>query len=268
MADTTRTINADGTTTVTTTHEDGTTTTAIEPAKPKKVTFDADQQEHVNRLIDSAFGKAFEKANAAVEAKLAESQAKITELTTLVTSLKTPTEPVKPPKKDDKPNEELAQALARIAELNAAHQAVLAEKENAARELAKQKSASKETAIERAFLNGSRKIKFINPDQVLKLVKDEIDFDDELGQVVVKNLKTGRPKMDETLENPLTVEAFLSKWAEDNKNHVEATDAGGGTGAEESRRTPSTSTPPKSVDKMNQAEFQAYMDEVRMKSAR
>lgn len=242
--------------------------------QPHKLSFTADQQEVVDTLIDRMFGKGYEKSKSEFEPKLTEAQKQIDTLAKQVeefTKAAKSAETVDDKKtKDDKKKpsladmEEFKQFQAQMDELREAQKALQAERDAARKALGEQTEKQRISKVRDEFLDASRDLGFIDPNEVFLLVRDQIKLDEESGSVVIMNPKTGRPRMDATLENPLSLADYLTQFAQERKHLVRASDAGGGTGAGGSKKI-DTSTKDKQVDfaKMTKEEFEAFKSQVK-----
>lgn len=248
----------------------------------KKVAFSAEQQEVVDALIDRVYGKGLKKATADIQPKLTEASNTIEALNKQILELQKVTTPKG--KKEETAatgltpedaatkkalkvaeDERFQQLAAQMEEMRDAQKALQKDRDEARESLKKQELAQKNTQVKEEFFKSSQGLNFIDPTEVYSLVKDTVVFDEELGQVVVMNPKTGRPRMDSTLENPLTLEEYLSQWANDHRHHVRAADTTGGTGSAETRRLPLTkdSKIPDFAG-MKPEDFEAYKNKVKM----
>jgi hypothetical protein len=236
--------------------------------KKPRVTFDPIQQEFLDSFGDTMFGKGMQRAKAEFEPKLTEFQKKLEALERENLELKKPAD--KSEKKDEKvkaaQGEEVQKLIARLEEIEKANEALRAAKEKVDKDLEAQKETQKLTRVEREFISAARGIGFFNDEHVFRLLKDDIQWSDEHGQIVVINPKTGRPRMDETYETPLSLESYLKVWATENKHYVKAGDTSAGTGAGESRRVVTTDKGKPDFRNMSKEEFDAYKNSVRQKA--
>lgn len=254
---------------------------AAQDSKPGKLSFTPEQQDVIDTLIDRMYGKGYDKSKAEYEPKVSELSTKLQESQSVIERLNQQLESVKSGAKDEKgdkadkadkadkgkkpeESEAMKQFHAQIEELRAAQKALQTERDEARKALQEQEVKQRGNKLKDEFLEAAREIGFIDTTEVFKLLRDELKIDDETGQVVVMNPKTGRPRMDSTLENPLTLSDYLSQFATERKHLVRASDAGGGTGAGESRRLDVKRKSDK-VDfaAMTPAEFEAFKNKVK-----
>jgi len=80
--------------------------------------------------------------------------------------------------------------------------------------------------VDGALLNAASKHKAVNPDQVVRLVRDQVKMS-EAGQVEIVDPKTGQTKYTEAGE-PLDVESAVSDWLKSNPHFVQAGPTGSG----------------------------------------
>jgi|DEB0MinimDraft_4_1074332.scaffolds.fasta_scaffold01881_8 hypothetical protein len=81
--------------------------------------------------------------------------------------------------------------------------------------------------VDGALLNAASKHRAINPDQVVKLVRDQVKMS-ETGQVEVVDPKTGQTKYTEA-GSPLDVESAVKDWLNANPHFVSAGPSGSGS---------------------------------------
>jgi hypothetical protein len=81
--------------------------------------------------------------------------------------------------------------------------------------------------VDGALLNAASKYKAVNPEQVVKLVRDQVKMS-EAGQVEVVDPKSGQTKYTEA-GDPLDVESAVADWLKANPHFVSAGPAGSGS---------------------------------------
>ena len=81
--------------------------------------------------------------------------------------------------------------------------------------------------VDGALLNAASKNKAVNPEQVVRLVRDQVKMS-ETGQVEIVDPKTGQTKYTEAGE-PLDVENAVSDWLKANPHFVQAGPTGSGS---------------------------------------
>lgn len=202
---------------------DGTSQEGQQQQEPVKITFTDEQQLKVNELIDKAIGRSRANANREHEAKIVELSNQLAEL------------------KSAKPGKTTEETEAAKQEYKSIAEAAKAETERfklAAQEQAKETAAARaeaqEVRKEVAITSAAAKIPFFNVDIVKVLTKDSIAYDAELGQFVVKG-PNGQTRYDATLEKPLSLEAYYTEFAAQNKYLVRS-DMASGTGSSEASR--------------------------------
>ena len=80
--------------------------------------------------------------------------------------------------------------------------------------------------VEGALLNAASKYKAVNPEQVVKLVKDQVKMS-ETGQVEIVDPRTGNTRYTEAGE-PLDVDNAVNDWLKSNPHFVQAGPTGSG----------------------------------------
>lgn len=80
--------------------------------------------------------------------------------------------------------------------------------------------------VDGALLNAASKHKAVNPEQVVKLVRDQVKMS-ETGQVEIVDPKSGNTRYNEAGE-PLDVESAVSDWLKANPHFVQAGPTGSG----------------------------------------
>jgi len=81
--------------------------------------------------------------------------------------------------------------------------------------------------VDGALINAASTKKAINPDQVARLVRDQVRMS-EAGEVEVIDSKSGQVKYTET-GDPMTIDGLVSEWLKSNPHFVTAGPAGGGS---------------------------------------
>lgn len=81
--------------------------------------------------------------------------------------------------------------------------------------------------VDGALINAASKHKAVNPEQVVKLVRDQVRMS-ETGQVEIVDPKTGNTRYTEAGE-PLDVENAVAQWLHSNPHFVQAGPTGSGT---------------------------------------
>jgi hypothetical protein len=195
--------------------------------EPVKVTFSAEQQDKIQQLIDAATARAHNASRTQYDAKIAELTAAV--------------EAAKAAKPAAKPGND-ATVEAQLAEFRTVAEASKAETERfkaeataRAAEVLAARSESQEIRKEVAITQAASTIPFFNLELVKQVTKGNIEFDGTLKQFVVKG-PNGQIRYDSTLEHPLSLEAYFTEYAAQNKYLVRSTLASG-TGSTESTRT-------------------------------
>jgi len=81
--------------------------------------------------------------------------------------------------------------------------------------------------VDGALINAASTKKAINPEQVARLVRDQVRMS-EAGEVEVVDSKSGQVKYTET-GDPMTIDGLVSEWLKTNPHFVTAGPAGGGS---------------------------------------
>jgi len=81
--------------------------------------------------------------------------------------------------------------------------------------------------VDGALINAASTKKAINPEQVARLVRDQVRMS-EAGEVEVVDPKSGQVKYTET-GDPMTIHGLVSEWLKTNPHFVTAGPAGGGS---------------------------------------
>jgi len=81
--------------------------------------------------------------------------------------------------------------------------------------------------VDGALINAASTKKAINPEQVARLVRDQVRMS-EAGEVEVVDPKSGQVKYTET-GDPMTIDGLVSEWLKTNPHFVTAGPAGGGS---------------------------------------
>lgn len=241
-----------------------------------KVSFSDDQQQIVDRLVDKVFAKAFEKGKAQaageLESKLAEANQTIEKLNKQLAVVKPPDEEAQdrpaPPAKADKKaaaaqSPDIQQLLARFEELQSLATSLKSERDQAKEELTKHRDLTRKARIKEEFIDASKGINFFDPMEVFSLVREVIDIDGESENVVVKNPKTGQPRLNSNME-PMSLAEYLAEFAKTKPYMVKAPTADGGTGAGASRKIETRKTDEADaaakVASMSNEEFNTYIN--------
>ena len=81
--------------------------------------------------------------------------------------------------------------------------------------------------VDGALINAASTKKAINPEQVARLVRDQVRMS-EAGEVEVVDAKSGQVKYTET-GDPMTIDGLVNEWLKSNPHFVTAGPAGGGS---------------------------------------
>jgi len=81
--------------------------------------------------------------------------------------------------------------------------------------------------VDGALINAASTKKAINPEQVARLVRDQVRMS-EAGEVEVIDSKSGQVKYTET-GDPMTIDGLVTEWLKSNPHFVTAGPAGGGS---------------------------------------
>lgn len=254
---------------------------AAETSASSKIKFSAEQQDIVNELIDRMFGKGFDKgksiAQQEFESKLIAAQADNEKLTKqLATFTKAQPQPSadeaaaeksEPEKKAKttrteraEPSPDLQQLMARFDEMQTVASTLKAERDTLASKLEEATQRSRRTLIKETFITASKDINFFDPMEVFQLVEKQIDVDDQ-DQVVIKNPRTGQPRLNSNME-PMSLSEYLAEFASQKPYLVRASGQAGGTGAGGSQRVESQGTPKTDFTTMSNDEFEAYRNSI------
>jgi len=196
--------------------------------KPEvKIEFSPAQQEHINNLFNRRF--------AAVSTK---HEAELREMSARIEALKTapPVVPVvvPPVAKDDDTVRQMKDFLAQEKENTKTMKLALdAEKQDKARVIEENKKILKDQAIAEAAASLPNGVEFHELKTVKKLVEDDISFDGESNQWVVK--ENGNVKMNSSME-PMNLVEYFATFAAARPYLVKGT-VKSGTGAAESGRS-------------------------------
>lgn len=192
-----------------------------------KVTFTTEQQDKINKLIDAAVGRTASKVRGEYEVKL-------NEVTTQFEALKNAPKP-KGSESNDANDAQLKEFKTIVEQSKAEterYRQAAAERE---REVQSARAEAQEIRKEVAITSAASKIPFFSVDVVKQLTKDSVVYDAELGQHVVKGAN-GQTRYDSTLEKPLSLEAYYTEFASQNKYLVRS-EMAGGTGSSETSRS-------------------------------
>lgn len=203
--------------------------------KPPEVTFNADQQVVIQRLIDDAYGRAHAKAEKVFRDQLAERDTQVKNLSDEIAKLKQALSAgdnnnSQPADKGSKPGEktfteaQLQQALARRdaeweAKLAPLQEQLKAEQEKTARMLANERKT--------AIVSAAAKAKAYDPEDIAILVANYVVHDDQ-GRIQVVNPETGNPLVS-SKGTAMTVEEFVKDYI-DRKPHLKQGANNGGAG--------------------------------------
>lgn len=236
-----------------------------------KVTFTEDQQALLQKIVDGAYTKAYEKAEGQWKGKLDTLTAQVEELKKTPAKKdeqKPPTVPDDKPKdeKKDKPHEaapEYTALAAQLDEIRTVATGLKADKDKADAEIAAERKKNKEARIKEQYFRSSDKVDFFDRMDVFALIEGELDLDDD-GNVVIMNPKTKQPRISGVdPEKNMSLDQYLTDFAKAKPHMVRATNADGGSGSGENRRT-ETTTKKDVVDynKMTDEEFRALTSKV------
>lgn len=197
----------------------------------EKVTYTEAQQAHLQTLIDTAVGRSARTLRAELDTERTEKARLSAELI----AAKEAAASVVP--KTGAP-EEQARVTAEIERVKADHKAALdaanAQLAERTRETAKAKAEAQSIRTESAITSSASKVPFIDLGVVLKLTKDQVQFDSESGKFTVLN-DAGQPRLNSSFE-PMTLDEFYTDFAAKNKYLVRG-NVISGTGSSENRST-------------------------------
>jgi hypothetical protein len=199
-------------------------TPVITPPEPVKVEFTPEQQEHINGLFNTRFAKVQTKHEAEMKA-----------MSDAIEALKTtkvePPPVVVPPSGDPEENKRQMKALLDAEKLQTRNIQSLLDVEKAAKEkvIAENKRILKEQAINDAAQNLPNGLEFHELKTVKKLTEDDISFDEDSNQWVVK--ENGVIKQNASLI-PMTLSEYFASFAAARPYLVKGTTKGGSGGAE------------------------------------
>lgn len=231
------------------------------------IEFSTEQQAKVQSIIDEAQARVYKSLSADIEALK-------TANTELQKRLDAP--PPKDPKdaKADEKRaadeakakaaaagpEEYLKLEAKLAEITRAAEALKAEKEAADKRATDIQRTTKDVRIREVFGELADQFDFIDRNDVFKLIKDEVDMDDE-GAVVMVHPVTRAPRVNTSMKH-LTLAEFLTGFAKEKPYTVKAKGAEGGSGSGQTRKLPDASDTKVDFDKMSPAEFEAFTQNV------
>lgn len=193
-------------------------------AAAQKVEFSAEQQAKVQELIDSAVGRVAGKIRSEYEPKVADLQRQLDD--------------AKKPKQHGKEGDgdanldEYKRVIEQAKQEAERFRTMAQERE---REIAAAREESLSIRKEVAIAEAASEIPFFNLGVVKTLTKDNIQWDAERGQFVVRG-ENGQIRLDSTLEKPLSLKAYFTEFASNNKYLVRA-DVKQGSGSSESSRS-------------------------------
>jgi hypothetical protein len=176
-----------------------------------------------------------------------------------------PTPPASPDKKAQAAQSpDIQQLLARFEEVQSLASSLKSERDSAKEELTKYREVTRKSRVKEEFIDASKGIHFFDPMEVFALVRDVIDIDDETDSVVVKNPKTGQPRLNSNMEH-MSLSEYLAEFAKTKPYMVKAPNTDGGTGAGASRRLDAGGKPDEAavaakIASMSNEEFNAYIN--------
>lgn len=178
----------------------------VVPPTPAKVEFTPEQQEHINTLFNQRFGKIQSKHEQEMKAM---SEA----IETLKTKVPDPA-PVVPAAKSATEEENARQMKAFLDQEKAVTKGVQslldAERADKAKVIAENKKILKDQAINEAAGTLPNGVEFYELKTVKKLVEDDIEFDGDTNQWVVK--ENGNVKLNSGM-TPMTLTEYFSQFA-------------------------------------------------------
>lgn len=202
---------------------------AAAAAAAKKVEFTPEQQDHINKLFNSRFAKVTEKHE--VEMKL---------MSEAIEKLKTPPVVVPPiAPKEGAVEAETARQMKEFLEAEKNNTKTMkglldAERAEKDKVLAENKRILKEAAINEAASTLPNGIEFHELKTVKKLVEDDIAFDGDSGQWVVK--ENGSVKLNSSM-TPMTLNEYFAAFAAARPYLVKGLTKGGTGSSESSSQT-------------------------------
>jgi hypothetical protein len=236
----------------------------------KKVTFDADQQTLVNNIIDQAYTKAYEKADAKRKEEVTALQLELDGLKALAAKDTKKDDKVDDKKDDKKPakksehEEEINALRAQVDELMKGVDGLRSAKDAAEQRAQKIEETNKQTTIKDKFIQVADKFEFFDRMDVFALTKDQLALNDE-GDVVIINPATKQPRKNAELRD-MSLDEFLSDFATKKPQMVRSKNSGGGTGGGENRKVDlSDKKDIPDYAKMSKEEFQKLTQNVQAK---
>jgi hypothetical protein len=180
----------------------------VTPPVPVKVEFTPEQQEHINTLFNTRFAKVSSKHEQEMKAMSDAIELLKTEAT------KPPVTPVTPPVKTATEEENARQMKAFLDEEKNKTKGVQglleAERADKAKIIAENKAILKNQAITEAASTLPNGVEFYELKTVKKLVEDDIEFDADANQWVVK--ENGNTKLNSSM-TPMTLTEYFSQFA-------------------------------------------------------
>jgi hypothetical protein len=177
----------------------------VVPPTPPKVEFTAEQQEHINNLFNQRFGK--------IQSKHEQEIKGLSDSIELLKAKQTP-EPPAPPAKSATEEENARQMKAFLDQEKAVTKGVQslldAERADKAKVIAENKKILKDQAINEAAGTLPNGVEFYELKTVKKLVEDDIEFDGDTNQWVVK--ENGNIKLNSGM-TPMTLTEYFSQFA-------------------------------------------------------
>lgn len=276
MAESTNTSNAGGDNGIENPENDGAASTAT-AEKKTKVVFTDEQQEWLETWGNSMFGKGRAKAETEIKSQY---ESQVATLNTQLADLKSQLEAATKAKSEattkegkSQATEDVAQIKAQLEEMTENLKALRTERDTfktdrdrVASELETLRGRDKESRRASEFREAASGLNFIDVDEVYALVREQLS-EDENGNFVVMNPKTGRPRINKEGE-PMSLGEHLASFAAQKPHLVKASGAAGsGTGAGPSRGSQNQSTSGaknslgvsvEEIDKMTPAEFEAH----------
>lgn len=200
---------------------------------PAKVEFNEAQQAKVQELIDKAVGRVAGNLRGEYEPKLASLQTELTEA-------KAAAKAAKPGAQKTEANADVAALQAQIDEMKSASRTSKdeiaqwkTEAQTKAREVETAKAESLGIRKDVAITNAASKVNFVNTEVVLKLTKDNIQFDAASGRFIVTS-DSGQPRLNAAME-PMSLDEFYTEFAAKNKYLVRGDIVPGTNSSENSR---------------------------------
>ncbi len=213
----------------TTTSSSSTTTSSTQSKTP--ITYTAEQQEHLQGMLD----KRTAEIQTAADKKW---QTKVDELTTRITELEKPKDDGKP---DDKPGDGKTYSKTDLdavrSQMEEQHTAKIKKVEKERDDALARVTTLLATSIENEILSAAAESGAYSAKQIYKLLKDDVVFD-ENGAMYVLNEKGTGPRIDTEGEN-LKVKDYVKTFVEANLHLKKGAGNGGaGSGTEHHKRPP------------------------------